>query len=60
VVCYAAARSPHDQYFFRNPIRIVSGSVHPPALDLANEDLIRSHLHAVWLAETGEKLGTCG
>src|SRR5262249_3664327 len=58
VVCYAAAKSPHDQYFFRNPIRMVAGSVNPPALDLANEDLIRSHLHAVWLAETGEKLGS--
>ena len=26
-------------------------------IDLANEDLIRSHFHAVWLAETGVKLG---
>ena len=24
-----------------------------PALDLANEDLVRSHVHAIWLAETG-------
>ena len=27
------------------------------ALDLANEDLMSSHLHAVWLAETGQRLG---
>ena len=26
-------------------------------VDLANEDLIRSHLHAVWLGETRQKLG---
>ena len=32
-------------------------SVNPPALDLANEDLVRSHLQAVWLGETGQKLG---
>ena len=57
VLTYCAARSPHDQYFFRNPARMVAGAVNPPSLDLANEDLIRSHLHAVWLSETGQKLG---
>jgi very-short-patch-repair endonuclease len=58
VLAYAAARSPHDQYFFRNPIRMVAGAVNPPTLDLANEDLIRSHLDAIWLAETGQQLGS--
>ncbi|MBX7133455.1 MAG: DEAD/DEAH box helicase [Fimbriimonadaceae bacterium] len=57
VLTYCAARSPHDQYFFRDPSRMVAGAVSPPAIDLANEDLIRSHIHAVWLAETGAKLG---
>jgi superfamily II DNA/RNA helicase/very-short-patch-repair endonuclease len=57
VLTYCAARSPHDQYFFRNPARMVAGAVNPPALDLANEDLIRSHLHAVWLGESGQRLG---
>ena len=36
---------------------MVSGTVSPPSIDLANEDLIRSHLQAVWLTETGMKLG---
>src|SRR5690606_5967889 len=27
-----------------------------PRLDLTNEDLIRSHVHAIWLAETGTPL----
>jgi hypothetical protein len=57
VVTYCAAKSPHDQYFFADPVRMVAGSVNPPALDLTNEDLIRSHLNAVWLAETGQRLG---
>ena len=57
VVTYCAARSPHDQYFFSDPTRMVAGAVNPPNIDLANEDLIRSHLQAVWLAETGVKLG---
>src|SRR5260370_14756441 len=35
---------------------MVGGSVAPPRLDLANEDLVRSHLQAIWLAETGQDL----
>ena len=58
VITYCAAKSPHDQYFFSEPTRMVAGAVNPPNIDLANEDLIRSHLQAVWLAETGVKLGS--
>jgi hypothetical protein len=57
VVTYCSAGSPHDQYFFRRPHLMVSGQVAPPRLDLANEDLVRAHVHAVWLAETGMSLG---
>src|SRR5690606_41205029 len=31
----------------------VAGAVAPPRLDLTNEDLLRAHIHAIWLAETG-------
>ena len=58
VVTYCAAKSPHDQYFFADPTRMVAGAVNPPNIDLANEDLIRSHLQAVWLTETGVMLGS--
>lgn len=56
VITYCANRSPHDQYFFADPVRMVAGSVNPPTLDLANEELIKSHLHSVWLSQTGQKL----
>jgi len=56
VVSYCAAQSPHDQYYFREPARMVSGIVRPPTLELANRDLVRAHLHAVWLAEAGLEL----
>ncbi len=56
ITTYCAAQSPHDQYFFRRRDQMVAGVVKPPALDLANEDLVRSHLHAVWLAESGQHL----
>ena len=51
VVTYCAAQSPHDQYFFARREQMVAGEVRPPALDLGNEALITSHLHAVWLSE---------
>ncbi len=56
VFTYCAALSPHDQYFFSDPARMVHGHVSPPTLDLANQDLVASHLQAVWLNETGKAL----
>ena len=56
VFTYCTTGSPHDQYFYKRSDRMVSGSVAPPRLDLANEDLVRAHVHAVWLAETGLSL----
>ena len=56
VVTYCATGNAHDQYYFRRPEQMVGGSVAPPRLDLANEDLIKSHVQAIWLAETGQDL----
>ncbi len=56
VVAYCASQSPHDQYYFEEPARMVGGIVRPPALELANRDLIVAHLHAVWLAEAAVDL----
>jgi len=52
VLTYSSSQSPHDQYFFRDPKAMVHGQVRPPLLDLANRDLVESHLSAVWLACT--------
>ena len=57
VYTYCASGSPHDQYFFKRPSQMVAGAVRPPRLDLTNEDLIRAHVHAVWLAEVGQETG---
>lgn len=56
VVTYCASQSPHDQYYFKRPEAMVSGVVRPPALELANRDLIEAHLQAVWLSESGQAL----
>ncbi|WP_137893522.1 DEAD/DEAH box helicase [Ramlibacter sp. 2FC] len=57
VITYCASQSPHDQYYFRDPVRMVHGQVNAPTLDLANRELVQSHMQAIWLAETGKKLG---
>ncbi|MFJ4424169.1 protein kinase domain-containing protein [Streptomyces bobili] len=57
VTTYCATGNSHDQYYFRRSQDMVSGQVAPPRLDLANEDLVRSHLQGIWLAETEMQLG---
>lgn len=57
VFSYCSTGSSHDQYFFQHPDAMVSGSVAPPRLDLANEDLLRAHIYAIWLAEAKISLG---
>lgn len=56
VTTYCATGSPHDQFYFRRSDQMVAGSVVAPRLDLSNEALLKSHLHAIWLVETGESL----
>ncbi|EIV91778.1 helicase family protein with metal-binding cysteine cluster [Frankia sp. QA3] len=59
VVTYCTTGSAHDQYYFRRSQDMVAGAVAPPRLDLANADLVRAHVHAIWLAEcTREALGS--
>jgi len=58
ILTYCAAQSPHDQYFFERRNDMVAGVVRPPALDITNKELVRSHLHAIWLAEAKLKLSS--
>ncbi len=53
ITTYCAAQCPHDQYSFSQRQEMVAGVVRLPALDITNEELIRSHLNAIWLVETG-------
>ena len=58
VAAFCSEGSSHDQYFFREPALMVAGAVAPPRLELANENLVRAHLHSVWLAVSGIKLAS--
>jgi ATP-dependent helicase YprA (DUF1998 family) len=57
IFTYCGGFNSHDQYFFRHREDMVAGSVRPPRLDLANEALLRAHVHAVWLSRVRLPLG---
>jgi hypothetical protein len=57
VFTYCGALNTHDQHFFHRREDMVAGSIRPPRLDLANEALLRAHVHAVWLAQVRLPLG---
>jgi ATP-dependent helicase YprA (DUF1998 family) len=57
VYTYCAGRSPHDQFYFRDPTKMVAGSVAPPRIDIRNRDLVRSHIHATWMEVATPDLG---
>ena len=59
VITYASSQSPHDQYFFQQPKEMVHGEVRAPILELANRDLIDSHLQAAWLSCVDQPLDPC-
>ena len=57
VFTYCSTGSSHDQHFFKRQTKMVAGFVSPPRIDLSNEDLVRSHIHSIWLTESNASLG---
>lgn len=57
VLTYCASGSAHDQFFFKHRDQLVAGVVRPPTIDLGNEDLVKAHVHAIWLGSIGLPLG---
>lgn len=53
VFTFCGSQSNHDRHYFNQQSDLVAGQVVPPRLDLLNEELLRSHLHAVFLTEIG-------
>jgi superfamily II DNA/RNA helicase len=42
--------SPHDTHYFNNAPDLVSGVVVPPKIDLKNQELLETHLNAIYLS----------
>lgn len=50
VFTYASKISPHDKHYFTDPVKMVSGIVQSPRIDITNESLIQSHINATVLS----------
>lgn len=48
VITYAQ-NNPHDNYYFRSPLRIIAGEAPLPAIDIRNVRIIKRHIYAVLL-----------
>ncbi len=46
VLVYCSNFSAHDRHYFKNNTEMVAGTVNAPRIDLINEELLLSHLHA--------------
>jgi ATP-dependent helicase YprA (DUF1998 family) len=44
-------RSAHDEYFFDDPNKILSGAIYPPSFNLRNPVMVEKHVHAATLTE---------
>ena len=53
VFAICSRQSAHDTHFFNNRGQMVAGTVAAPRLDLSNEELLRSHFHALYLSTRG-------
>ncbi len=53
VFTYCSGFSPHDRHYFEHQKDLVAGNVHPPRIELVNEELLVTHLHALTITEVG-------
>lgn len=53
IFTYCSSYSPHDRHYFQHQRELVAGDVQAPRLDLANRELLVTHLNAVAVSEIG-------
>jgi hypothetical protein len=53
VFTYCSSQSPHDRNYFERRGELVSGSITPARIELANEELIATHFNAYLLMRMG-------
>lgn len=53
VFTYCSTYSPHDRHYFSHQVDLVAGVVQAPRLDLANRELLQTHLSALAVSEVG-------
>lgn len=51
VITSCSSFSPHDRHYFAHAKEMVAGVVKTPRIDITGEELIRSHIHSVFLSQ---------
>jgi ATP-dependent helicase YprA (DUF1998 family) len=51
VVVTYCRRSPHDRYFFDDPLRLLTGAIEAPAFNLQNPLMVAKHVHSAMISE---------
>ena len=57
ITAFAAQGNAHDQHFFRHRNDMIAGVVQPSRMDLTNNELVKAHVHTIWLGQTAVPLG---
>ncbi|MCC6725677.1 MAG: DEAD/DEAH box helicase, partial [Saprospiraceae bacterium] len=53
VITYCSNFSPHDRHYFKKNRDMVAGAVAPPQIELRNEELLVTHINALYMAALG-------
>ena len=53
IFTYCSNYSPHDKHYFQHASDMVHGVVTPPRIDLLNQELLLTHLNALFISEVG-------
>ncbi len=51
VVYTYCRKSVHDEYFFKDPMRLLNGIINPPRFNLKNPVMIKKHIHSAILSK---------
>ena len=60
VVVTYCRRSPHDRYFFDDPLRLLGGAIEAPAFNLRNPLMVAKHIRSAILSELLLRSRTAG
>ena len=53
IAAFAAHGNAHDQHYFRRRNDMIAGAVVPARMELRSQELLKAHIHSIWLAQTG-------
>ena len=56
IAVFAGHGNAHDQHYFRRRNELIAGAVTPARMKLSNQELVKAHIHSLWLTQSGANL----